>query len=408
MRVHIIGINYWPEVTGIAVFSAGRAEYLASRGHDVTMCAAVPYYPQWRVPDAYRGFTFRREQRDGVTIVRCPIYVPSVVTPMRRVLHEASFIAAAFIRSLTCRRPDVLLVVSPPLGLAVIAAILGRLWRAPFIFHVADLQPDTALDLGMMKPGRVARLLYAVERLAYRRATIVSTLTQAMRARIVAKGIPEAKVVLFADWADPQLFTLVPGADSESIRQELDLGDSFVVLHAGNMGVKQGLDVVLDAADRTRATAGLVYVLVGDGAMRSRLQARARALNLTNVKFVPLLPGDRFLPLLAAADVCLITQQRTVADIVFPSKILTLLAAGKAVIASVDAKSAVARAITDAGAGLVVAPEQAEDLAAAIETLRDDRARRREMGASGRAYAGRHWERTQTLTYMADTLERTA
>lgn len=408
MRVHIIGINYWPEVTGIAVFSTGRAEYLASRGHDVTMCAAVPYYPQWRVPEAYRGVTFRREQRNGVTIARCPIYVPSVVTPMRRVVHEASFIAAAFLRSLACRRPDLLVVVSPPLGLAVIAAILGRLWRVPFIFHVADLQPDTALDLGMMKPGRAARLLYAVERLAYRRAAIVSTLTPAMRARIVAKGIPETKVVLFADWADPQLFALHPGAESRSIREELGLGDSFIVLHAGNMGVKQGLDVVLDAAERTRGNASLLYVLVGDGAMRPRLEARARALDLTNVKFVPLLPSDRFLHLLAAADVCLVTQQRTVADIVFPSKVLTLLAAGKAVIASVDARSAVARAITDAGAGLVVVPEDADDLVAAIETLRSDRARRSEMGASGRAYAGRHWERTQTLTYMAETLERTA
>ena len=408
MRVHIIGINYWPEVTGIAVFSTGRAEYLASRGHDVTMCAAVPYYPQWRVPNEYRGLTFRREQRAGVTIVRCPIYVPSVVTPLRRVLHEASFIASAFVRSLACRRPDRLVVVSPPLGLAVIAAILGRLWRAPYIFHVADLQPDTALDLGMMKPGRVARLLYAVERLAYRRAALVSTLTPAMRARIVAKGVPEAKVVLFADWADPQLFTLAPDAASESIREELGLGDSFVVLHAGNMGVKQGLDVVLDAADRTRANARLVYLLVGDGAMRSTLERRARAMNLTNVRFLPLLPNDRFLRLLVAADVCLVTQQRTVADIVFPSKILTLLAAGKAVIASVDANSAVARAITDAGAGLVVAPERADDLAEAIETLRNDHGRRRDMGASGRAYAGRHWERTQTLTYMAETLERTA
>src|SRR5713226_4180267 len=110
MRIHIIGINYWPEASGIAVFSTGRAEHLAAVGHEVTMCAAVPYYPWWRVQDGYRGLRFRREGRAGVTILRCPIYVPSPVTPIKRVLHEASFMAAAFVRSLFCRRPDLLFV----------------------------------------------------------------------------------------------------------------------------------------------------------------------------------------------------------------------------------------------------------------------------------------------------------
>jgi len=407
MRVHIIGINYWPEVTGIAVFSTGRAEHLASAGHDVTMCAAVPYYPQWRVPAEYRGLKFTREARAGVAILRCPLYVPSAVNPIRRVLHEASFIASGFLRSLFCRRPDVLFVVSPPLGLAVAAVILSWLWRVPYVFHVADLQPDTALDLGMVGPGRVARLLYAVEHLAYRRAALVSTLTDAMRARIIAKGIPAEKVVLFADWADPQLFALA-GGQSALIRQELGLGDAFLVLHAGNMGVKQGLDVVLDAAHQTRSNSGIVYLLVGDGAMRPHLEARARALALDNVRIVPLMDHERFLRVLAAADVCLVTQQRTVADVVFPSKVLTLLAAGKPVIASVTSGSAVANVIAGAGAGMVVRPEDGVALATAIEELRGDPSRRAGMGTAGRAYASSHWERTATLRYLTDTVERVA
>jgi colanic acid biosynthesis glycosyl transferase WcaI len=408
VRIHIIGINYWPEATGIAVFSTGRAEYLAAAGHDVTMCAAVPYYPWWRVPAGYRRWRVRREHRAGVTILRCPIYVPKIVKPLTRVFHEASFIAAAFLRSLFCRPPDVLFVVSPPLGLAVAAAVLSRLWRAPFVFHVADLQPDTALDLGMMRPGRLARLLYAVERLAYRRAALVSTLTEAMRARIIDKGIPPAKVVLFADWADSRLFTLTAGAGAETIRRELGIGDAFLVLHAGNMGVKQGLDVVLDAAERTRTDSGLIYVLVGDGAVRPQLEARARSLALANVKIVPLLPEDRFQQLLAAADVCLITQQRSVADVVFPSKVLTLLAAGKPVVASVTEGSAIAQVIASAGAGTVCMPEDGRQLALAVDALRSDAARRATMSAAGREYARRHWEQSTTLRYLAETVEALA
>jgi colanic acid biosynthesis glycosyl transferase WcaI len=405
MRLHIIGINYWPEMTGIAVFSTGRAEHLAAAGHDVTMCAAVPYYPQWRVPAEYRGLKFRRETRAGVTVLRCPLYVPSAVNPIRRVLHEASFIASAFIRSLFAPRPDILFVVSPPLGLAIAAAILGWLWRVPYVFHVADLQPDTALDLGMVRPGRFARLLYAVERLGYRRAAIVSTLTVPMRARIIAKGIPAENVKLFADWADPQLFA-IDGGRAGRIRQELGLGEAFLVLHAGNMGVKQGLDVVLDAAHETRSDPGIVYLLVGDGAMRPHLEARAREMGLDNVRIAPLLDHERFLQVLAAADVCLVTQQRTVADVVFPSKVLTLLSAGKPVVASVTGGSAVADVSAGAAAGMVITPEDGAALAAAIETLRCDRPRRDAMAAAGRAYAQRHWERTETLRYLTETVER--
>jgi colanic acid biosynthesis glycosyl transferase WcaI len=407
MRIHIIGINYWPEMTGIAVFSTGRAEHLAAAGHDVTMCTAVPYYPQWRVPAEYRGLKFTRETRAGVNILRCPLYVPSAVNPIRRVVHEASFLAAAFLRSLFCRRPDVLFMVSPPLGLAIVAAILSRLWRVPYVFHVADLQPDTALDLGMVRAGRFAQLLYAIERLAYRRAAIVSTLTEAMRARIVAKGIPAEKVVLFADWADPQLFGLGDGR-VDTIRQELGLGDAFLVLHAGNMGVKQGLDVVLDAAEQTRSDPGIVYLLVGDGAMRPHLEARARDRGLEHVKIVALLEHERFLRVLAAADVCLVTQQRSVADVVFPSKVLTLLAAGKAVVASVTGGSAVANVIAGAGAGLVATPESGAALVDAITLLRRDPSRRAAMGVAGRAYASRYWERTATLAYLSETLQRVA
>lgn len=405
MRIHMIGINYWPESTGIAVFSTGRAEYLATQGHQVTMCTAVPYYPEWRISGEYRRRMFATERRNSVKILRCPLYVPSVVTPFRRVLHEASFVVAALLRSLLCRRPDVLFIISPPLGLAVVAWFLSRFWwRVPYVFHVADLQPDTALDLGMVKPGTVARLLYAVERLAYRRAAVVSTLTEAMRARIVAKGMPAEKVRLLPDWTDPELFELPAPADGRPLRREFGLADQFVVLHIGNMGVKQGLEVVLAAAERSRHVEGVTYVLVGDGAMRPMLQAHAQARGLSNVWLIPLLPREPFLGLLALADVCLVTQQRTVADVVFPSKVLTLLAAGKPVIASVSAASEVARVVAAAGAGQVVTPEDPDALGAAVEQLRRDAVLRGRMAAAGRSYARRAWDRETTLQSMLLTL----
>jgi colanic acid biosynthesis glycosyl transferase WcaI len=396
VRVHILGINYWPETTGIAVLTVGRAEYLAAQGHAVTVCAAVPYYPEWRVPEDYRTKPFRRELRNGVTILRCPIFVPSRVTAGRRMLHELSFIVLGFLRSLVAPRPQVLFVTSPPLGLAMAARLLSAIWRVPYVFDVADLQPDAALDLGMVKRGWFVKALFVLEKWAYRGAARVTTLTESMRQRILQKGFSEAHVDRQPLWADDDLFGLTLTEPETYIRGELGLGDAFVVLHIGNMGIKQGLQVLIDAAVATRADSTLVYVLVGDGAARSAIAKRVEGERLTNVRMYPLMDRNRLLRMLSAADVTVVTQQRSVSDIVFPSKLVTLLAAGKPVVASMTDGSEAARVVRDAG-GVVVEPENAPALVNAIESLRRAPDASKGRAASARAYAQATWHRGSTL-----------
>jgi len=393
MRILHLGINYWPDETGIAPFATGRCEYLAACGHEVITCTGPPYYPQWRVPDTYRGRLFSREQRNGVTILRSWIYVPRSLTSLKRVLHEASFICSSFIRALGNARPDLIFVTSPPLGLTASAITLSRLWRVPYVLHVADLQPDAAVDLGMLPQGRLIKALYRLEAAGYRNAALVSTLTEAMRRRIIAKGVPASKVVLFSDWVDPQLFSIAPPAATRSATANAP----FVVAHFGNMGVKQGLDVIIDAAKLSRDDRGIEYLLVGEGAARPALAVRVRELNLPNLRFLPLQPHDRFLELLAQSDVCLVTQQRIVSDIVFPSKVITLLAAARPVIASVGTESEVARVVAESGAGMTIAPEDPVALADAVRGLRADPARSARIGLAGRAYAVDRWERETVL-----------
>jgi putative colanic acid biosynthesis glycosyltransferase WcaI len=393
MRILHLGINYWPDDTGIAPFATGRCEYMAANGHEVTTCTGPPYYPQWRVSEEYRGRLFSREEQRGVTVLRSWMYVPHKLTSLRRILHEGSFAGSSFVRALGNRRPDLLFVTSPPLGLAANAIALSRLWRVPYVLHVADLQPDAALDLGMLPQGRFIRALYRLEAAAYRNAATVSTLTEAMRRRIIAKGVPAEKVALFSDWVDPQLFSIAPPQESQAIGSQTP----FSVAHFGNMGMKQGLDVILDAAILSRDDSGVVYLLIGDGAARPALESRARGLDLPNLRFLPLQPHDRFLDLLAQSDVCIVSQQRTVSDIVFPSKMITLLAAARPVIASVGAESEVARVIAESGAGITIAPENPRALTDAVIRLRADRAALSRMGRAGRAYAFDRWEREAVL-----------
>jgi colanic acid biosynthesis glycosyl transferase WcaI len=407
MHLLVLGINYWPEETGIGPCTTRLCEYLAHRGHQVTMVTGLPYYPEWRVPRSYRRQLSSREIRNGVTIYRSWLYVPRRVTPTRRILHEASFIGSASLRlfnQLRNNRPDLLFVVSPPLGLNTSAIMLKRVWKIPFVVQVEDLQPDAAIDLGMLKAGRLTSLLLKLERAAYEQATLITTLTPGMRARILSKGIPKNKVATISHGVDPAFFSIPLVSDATAIRQRFGLNGKFLVVHSGNMGVKQGLEVILAAAQRSRRYADIVFLLIGDGAMRELLQKHAAQLGLNNVRFLPVQPREVFHELLATTNVALITQQRTVADIVFPSKTQTLLASGRPVVASVNPGSEVARAIREANAGLVVAPEDPGALLEAILNLRGDSARPLTMGRAGREYARVHWDQERLFRLMEQKL----
>jgi colanic acid biosynthesis glycosyl transferase WcaI len=214
MKIAVLGINYWPDETGIAPFTTGKCEYLASCGHQVTAFTALPYYPEWKVPPRYRRRVFVRENRGGVTIIRSWLYVPRRLTSIKRIIHEASFVTFAFLRSMagTVRsRPDLVIVITPPLALGLAAFLLSRTLKVPYVQHVPDLQPDAAVDLGMLSPTGFTQVLYGIERLSYRHAAVISTLTAAMREKIVGKGIAPNKVILSPDWARSELFSIPRG-----------------------------------------------------------------------------------------------------------------------------------------------------------------------------------------------------
>ena len=400
MKILILSINYWPEVTGIGAFTTYRAEHLARAGHDVEVCTSFPYYPEWRVPREYAGRLAMTEERNGVKIVRSYLYVPNPVTSFKRILHEGSFILSSAMRAGMRRRPDVLLAVSPPLGLAVTAILLSRLRRIPFVFDVEDLQPDSASDLGML-PAWAVRLLYGLEKAAYRHARLVTILTPSMRKKIVDKGIAEEKVELFEPRMDDSLLDLSP-EDGNAFRRKFDLGEKFLVTHSGNMGVKQGLDVVLDAAALNREDDSLLFLFVGNGADCGRIERRAAELGLRNARFLPLLSDAEFRGLLAASGVCLVTQQKSVSEIAFPSKVVTYMAAGRPMVASVNSGSEVARTIRESQAGKVAEPENPRALLEAIRELRAEDLCK--LGENARGYARRRWSAERVLGHMEQTL----
>jgi colanic acid biosynthesis glycosyl transferase WcaI len=295
-------------------------------------------------------------------------------------------------------------VVSPPLGLAVTAVLLNRLWRIPYVFDVEDLQPDAAADLGML-PAWTVKMLYTVEKAAYRNARLVTTLTSTMRKRIVDKGVAEEKVELLEPRMDDSLIDLLP-EEASAFRQRYGLSEKFLVTHSGNMGVKQGLDVVLDAAVLNLRDESTLFLFVGNGADCQRIQRRAADLNLHNVRFLPLLAQADFRGLLAASGVCLVTQQQSVSEVAFPSKIVTYLAAGRPVVASVNPDSEVARITRESGAGTVVNAEDPDALLAAIRELRSSDLSK--LGENARVYASRRWSAVRVMGHLERSLAAVA
>jgi colanic acid biosynthesis glycosyl transferase WcaI len=244
--------------------------------------------------------------------------------------------------------------------------------------------------------------------MAYRNAALISTVTEGMRNKIIVKGTPADKVVVAPPTADSSLFDVGTLISGDEFRRKHNLGGRFVVGHCGNMGVKQGLDLVLDAAVRLKEQRDLVFLLAGDGAKKASLEQRAAALGLDNVRFLPLQDTPTFLEMLAAMDVGLIVQRPTVSDIVFPSKTVTLLSAARPVIAAVNDNSEIGVVIQNSRGGVVVEPAGPHALADAAQIFLSDPEKRFAMGEYGRPYALQHWEKNRVLSAFENHLIETA
>jgi len=403
MRVIVWGINYAPEFTGIAPHSVALCEFLLAQGHDVEMVTTFAYYPTWRKRDEDRGRLYRTDLVNGVPVHRCWHFVPERVSALKRIFHEGSFIATSTLRALTLERPDVFVVVSPPLLLGVAAWLVGKFKRAPFVFHVQDMQPDAAVGLGMLKASWFTRALYGLEAFAYRHAARVSGITQGMLRAFRGKGVPESKLIFFPNAIDLANNERAP--ERGEFRRQHGLSETeFLAVYAGNLGVKQGLEILLETAGLLREQP-IRFLICGDGAQREALAARARELALPNFTMLPLQQGRDYRALLVDADVCFITQQAGAGNSFFPSKLLGLLAESKPVITVAAPECELALSLAEGNFGVNVAPGRSEELAAVLDALAKDPQRMADFGASGRRYV-EQFEKKRVFENFVEELRR--
>lgn len=387
MKLLVYGINFAPELTGIGKYTGEMAQWLAAAGHEVRVITAPPYYPAWKVSEGHSARRYRTESWQGVRVMRTPVWVPQQPGGLKRLLHLASF-ALSSLPVLWAQwrwKPDVVWVVEPPLMCAPAALAFASLWGARSWLHIQDYEVDAAFDLGLIRGAPLRRWVERAERWLMRRFDRVSTISGRMVDRAGHKGVAAERVVHFPNWVD--ISGIAPLTATSTYRTELGLApDTVVALYSGNMGNKQGLEILADVARLLLDEPRIQLVLGGHGSGRADLQARCAG--LPNVRFLDLQPLDRLNDWLGLADVHLLPQRADAADLVMPSKLTGMLASGRAVLATAQPGTELCRVVEqDAACGLVVPPENPVAMADALRALAADPVRRAELGANGRRHA---------------------
>jgi len=390
-RILILSIYHDPE----PIPKTGElARELQRRGHPVTVVTAFPHYPSGRLYPGYRLAPWRWEMRDGVRVLRTFIYPYHGRRGGLRMLNYLSWMVSSIQAAWLAPACDVIYVWHPPLTVGVSAWVISKLKRAPFVYDVQDLWPESALASGLMRPGRLVDGLYRLADWVYRHAPRVLVVSQSAADYLRQRGVDPRKISVAHHWLDTSPFERESTRD---VRAEFGFGHKFVVMFAGNLGMVQGLETVIEAAALLRDRADVEFVLVGDGSDRARLERLVADQRLSNVRFLGQHPQAEMPAFMRAADALLVHLRRSeIADHAIPTKILSYLAASRPVVCATS--GAAAELVRSAEAGLTLEPGDPVALAGAITHLASLSAEARgQLGRNGRAYLDEHFEKQTVI-----------
>jgi len=397
-RILVVGINYAPEHTGIAPYTTQACEHFVSSGAEVLAITGVPHYPHWTVPVEYRRrLRFREEEPGGVNVRRLRHTVPARQSARSRSAYEATF-GLNVLRQRLPWRPDVVLAVIPSLLGAAAAATLARRAGVPLVLWVQDLMGPATAQSGIPGGGRISALTSLLEDRVFRRASQVVVVSDAFRSYVQARGLHEVGLHVVPNWTHVQ----PSHEDRATVRRRLGWAENeLVALHSGNMGLKQGLDNLVETA--RLASGPLRIVLAGDGSQRAALEQLGTG--IAALQMLPPVDEAEFPGLLAAADILLVSERASAVDMSLPSKLTSYFSAGVPVLAAVPPGGGTAREVERSGGGILVAPEDPQQLLAALESLSADPATKARLGAAGAMHARKHLGGEVSLRRLGEILE---
>ena len=394
-KLKVLFLTQWFDPEPGAIRGLPLARWFLGRGHDVEVITGFPNYPGGSVYEGYKLRLRQIENMDGVSVIRVPLYPSHDRSAIRRVMNYVSFaLSAATIGAFSAQKADVCFAVSPPPTLGVPALVLKYLRRIPYVYHVSDMWPDSAVESGMFGDGRLKRISEKVLHwwcnLIYRNARAVTVLADAPREVLIARGVPAGKLGVVYNWADESMF--YPRRPDSELARELGISlDDFNLIYAGNFGVFQNLEVAIRAAHKVASQAPcLRLVLIGTGTEEGRLKALAKKLGASNVIFRDRMPYSQMPAISALSDAMLVhLSDVPLLRWTVPSKTQVALAMGIPILMA--ATSDTARLVSKSDAGIVCRPDDEDAMSDAMLRFASlDRGELARLGENGLRFYREH------------------
>ena len=404
MRITLLCQYFPPEMGAPSARTYEHARHWASLGHEVTVVTGFPNHPTGVIRPEYRGYFIKREQTDGIDVLRTWVYVAANKGFTKRVLNFLSFFLSSFIlAALKTGRTDVVIGTSPQFFCAVSAFLLSRIKRVPFVFEVRDIWPQSAVELGALSNPLIIRALRAIELFLYRRAALIVAVADSTRQYLLDKGMAAGKIAVIPNGIDAKF--LMAAAVPREVRAELGLEGKFMVSYIGTHGMSHALETVLSAAQVLGSDDSIHFLFVGEGAEKEKLERLAGELQLRNVTFLGQQPRETLLAFYRASDVSLVPLKKLpIFTKVLPSKLFELMGAGCAIVCSVEGEAA--SLVERAEAGLCIQPEHIEQLVDAIRRLRSAPELVARFGANGRRFVTAHYLRSTLAERYLEALSK--
>lgn len=391
-KIVIIGINYYPEDSAIGLYSTQKAEYLVSKGFEVSVITGFPYYPQWKIREDYKQKSyFFKEEINGVKVYRSKQYVPTNPTFIKRILHLISFTFGGFCNLFKVKKPDIVISVIPFTTAGLLGWFLKLRYGCKNWIHIQDFEFDAAIDAGLLSGNKkmAINLLQRIEGFVLDKADIVSTISNGMMAKLKTKTKTQA--FYLTNWIDSQNFE-----KSDLITKHRYLrSKSFKILYSGNIGAKQDWDFFFNLLEGMKDLENVEVVIVGEGAEKSRVLSKIQKFNF--VRHYDLVPYNELASLLQSADVHVLFQKSEVIDTVMPSKILGMMASARPSIVKGNLKSEIAQVFNESEGGFYFDGKSIDEIISCIELLKSNKDLCYDVGLNANKYVAEKFSKEKIL-----------
>ncbi|MFC2157733.1 glycosyltransferase family 4 protein [Acidobacteriota bacterium] len=392
MKTLIHTMYYLPEFGSAPILMDELASSLSSMGHEVEVITTIPRPPHHK---PYKGKLYVREKGDGFLVKR--IRTNYTVHHIGRLIAWTIYTLFTIFNLRTVKRGDILFLRLPPLQLGVMGAIAKKLRKSKIILNVQDIHPDLSIQSGLLKNPTLIKWALAFEKWIYDQSENILVISEGFKKNLTDKGVEPDKVKIIPNWVDTEF--LKPMPKDNHLSSKLGISEKFVVMYSGTISISSNLTLqnVLETAKNLQANEDILFVIVGEGLKKSELEEKARNLDLKNVRFLPFQPYEELPALLASSDVLLVPLDREKSLLSVPSKLYNFMAAGRPILGLAQPESEVKLLIEDTGCGLCVPPEDIEDIAQAVLSLKQDTEGRRKMAENSRKYALDNYSRAKVM-----------